>query len=173
MRIGERTFFMSKQFALDKRVGNGGTIESDKRFFRTGAVLEQKIRKQFLACSAGPFNEHGGIGRGHFACQFQRADESRALPDKARRCRQTGELGFHDFVFNEQLTPFQRSRDQRDQLVGRIRFGEIMERTQFHALDGDTHIINSGEHDHLRIDIVLFDEVENFYAINVRHFYIK
>jgi len=48
-----------------------------------------------------------------------------------------------------------------------------MERTQFHALDGDTHIINSSEHDHLCIDIVLFDEVENFYAINVRHFYIE
>src|SRR5208283_2368087 len=48
-----------------------------------------------------------------------------------------------------------------------------MECTQFHALDGDTHVINTGEHDHLCINVVFFDEMEYLDAVDVRHLYIK
>ena len=62
---GERPFLMPEQLTLKQRLGEGGTIQADKRAASAGTGKMDRPRDQFFANTALPADQHGGLCRGN------------------------------------------------------------------------------------------------------------
>src|SRR5689334_4556794 len=96
-RTRKRAFFVTKQFGFEKLSREPGTVEIDKRFFSSRAVLVQPAREDALARSGFTKNQHWGFGRKYLAglvreCANRCTCTDERIDSLTRLARLAGEL---------------------------------------------------------------------------------
>ena len=81
MCVGEGSFFVPEQFALEQRLGQGRAVHRDKSLIATGAAIMQRLGHNFLTRPAVSQNENGQVGRGDAVDAIAERNEGRALAD--------------------------------------------------------------------------------------------
>src|SRR5579872_4109801 len=81
-RVGGRAFFVSKQLGFNQILRQGGAVDADERFVRTGPKGNNRPRYQLLAGSALAPDQHGAAATGHAADGLIYPPHRLAAPDQ-------------------------------------------------------------------------------------------
>ena len=159
---GERTSFMSEEFAFQEGLGNGCTIDGEKRSLASSTMLVQGSCDELLTGAALTDDEHIDILRGNAANLLADRLHRHAAADESIRSV------FRPISFIEQRRHMRHPADHQSlfdhslQLLGVERLGEIVIGPQFHRLNGGLGRAESCDEDHQALGIQAVQFVEQF-----------
>ena len=176
IRSGKGALFVAEQLRLQKRIGQGRTIDREEGIVAAQAVAMNGAGDQFLAGARFAENQHRGIGATALADQLGDFDDLRRLPDNLviadvvgqRRGDRKDSLAM---VISAGLV------DDLDQFINFKRFGEVFKRPFAHRLHGVFGGNVSGNHNHRQSFIDLADMTQKVQAgasgeVDVEHYQV-
>ena len=167
-RAGERAFLVAKELGLEQVLRNRGTVDGDKRPFRTRAEHVQRPRKQFLARPAFAFEQHRRIGRRRAVERERDLLEFRILADDLGRTTARRQLLLQQHVFHREPPQRERTLHHQEQMIGIDRLGEKVERTLLHRRHGILDAAVRGHHDDGKLGIEFLGGAKHAESVALR-----
>src|SRR5258707_10910762 len=166
---GERTFFMSKERALDEPLGERGAIEHHERIVAAVTGVVNGSREGLLAGFVLPLEGDRcacGVGRAH---RLQQAEDLRRFADDRALVAETGELATEEGVFAPKVHDLEGLRHRELQLLRAHRLRDVVDRP---CLDRRDRMLDgriAGEHDQRNRDAFFAQQLEKLEAREPRH----
>ena len=162
---------MTEKLAFDQLFRQGSAVHRHQRFVGALAETMQRGRHQFLADTAFAGDQHRQIQPGRLGHQPHHRVPGRAGAHHvaggaaAHMLHLGGKAGATGF----EAAFFQSPVDNDVQFRQFVGFGQVIEGSQFHRLDGGVDIGMSGQDDHLQERISLLQPAQQFQAVHARH----
>src|SRR5579863_6551882 len=161
-RSGERAFFVTEQFALQKVFGDGGAINFDEWPRRPPRMLVNGTRDKLFAYSAFPADQDRGICRGNTLDGRKDLLHLGAASHDVRILIAVAELFPQSSVFRAQLTNAKLLVDHKLDLFKGKWLEHIVAGSIFHGLDSRFHVAVGGHHHHGSFGVAVTDGLQKF-----------
>ena len=162
--IGERAFFISEQFRLEKIFRNACAVQRDERSLGARAGEMDGTRQQIFSGSALAGHEDGGIGLGDLQREtfdqvhlFRHADDTIESELLLKTCSK------YPIVLRE-AAYLQRSADDDLELIVVHRLGNVIIGSLVHGLHSGLYRSVSGDNQHRDLRHMLFRCLEHVHA---------
>ena len=169
---GERASLVTKKFALQQILRDGGAVNCDKGLVCAFAVVIDGASNQFLASTAFAGDQGGGLGSGKLA------DE---LKDLLHFLTSSNNPYIVIFRFEQRLIRnylahvsrgLQRAINNLFELRDIERFEEVIIRAELHGFDGGLSRAISGHHNHWQAGVGFADKPQGFKPSHATHAHI-
>ena len=115
-RAGERSLFVSEQYALDQR--RRRTVDRNERPRSSPAAVVQRAREQFPARSSFSEHEHGRVGGRHPFHQLQDLPHARIFRNRTVSVEPAADLCSQNPILIHQTPPLDQAVDEKPQFFG-------------------------------------------------------
>ena len=157
---------------LDRRrgiVGQRRAIDRDERAGAPRPLAVQQQRGEFLARPRLALDQHVDIRGGQAADRIAQLDDRGALADQRAFRLARLHRGTQPPILDQQPAALERARDRRDQMVGRERLGQEVERSVPQGRHRHRHVAMTGDQDHRQVGIERADAGEQLQPVHPRH----
>src|SRR6516162_4049763 len=150
---GKGPFLVTKEFRLEKLLGNCCAVYRYEGLIFTRAVKVDRLRQKLLSCSCLPANENRGMGTRSPRGRLQNLEQRFRVSQNVFESVFLVQGGSQRSNFLDESEMLQGTTHDQRQFVGMHRFGEIVVGAELHGLDCRLHCSEGGQNDndHLRV----------------------